>query len=235
MQKLRHRYTSNRPRVPHLVSGKASTWSQLVCALLPGTAPSQGSTAISRPGWMQHAPLPHPTELAQNEFLAVHAQSLSPLLSCLITPATSPSPSGYLKGTAVLETRGRMGGPWGPPPTPSEPLPRAEYRPAYRMWASSPQGWGERSVLQLKDAICKSMTIIYNVTPHCCSFQSSVSSYQVLISPRPCFLGTWLLLRLALITLDQAGRMLFVLIETLRVHLLLAAGRVLVLRGGERA
>ena len=63
----------------------------------------------------------------------------------------------------------------------------------------------------------------------------SVSSYQVLISPRPCFLGTWLLLRLALITLDQAGKMLFVLIETLRVHLLLAACGVLVLRGGERA
>lgn len=78
------------------------------------------------------------------------------------------------------------------------PIPRAEVR--------------EDRVWQLGDAICKSAFDYHlQLDTHCYSFQSSVSSYQVLISPRPGFLGMWLLLRLALITLDQAGKNAFCL------------------------
>lgn len=59
-------------------------------------------------------------------------------------------------------------------------------------------------MLQLKDSIRKSAHNNHlQLDTHCSAFQSSALSQKVLISLRPCFLGTWLLLRLVLTALGS--------------------------------
>lgn len=97
-------------------ASKWPSWDLTLGSLCPNcyTAPPLRSRITSWPRRTQHALLLLPTELAQNEFPAVRVQSLSSLLSCLVTPM-SPSPSDYLKGAAVLKTGGRKSGLQGPP------------------------------------------------------------------------------------------------------------------------
>lgn len=99
-------------------AGKWQSWDLNAASLCP--EPQNCTTSPERGHFLarENATCSSPTsqELAQDEFPAVHTQSLLSLLSRLIAlHITITIAIGYLKGAAVLKTQGRNGRPQGPP------------------------------------------------------------------------------------------------------------------------